>query len=230
MSVTGPPGGEPTKVGVALVDVLAGQNLTTGVLAALLARQRTGQGQRVEVTLLGSLLAGLVNQGSAYLNAGALPERLGNAHPSIAPYQTLHAADQPIALAVGTDAQFGRLAAVVGRPDLATDPRFATNPQRVRHREALARALEERLGTRPAAEWVVALTAARVPCGLVHRVDGAYALAERLGLAPVVAHADGTASAASPLGLSGTPVSYRRPPPGLGEHTDEVRAWLADRS
>jgi len=230
MSVTGPPGGEPTKVGVALVDVLAGQNLATGVLAALLARQRTGQGQRVEVTLLGSLLAGLVNQGSAYLNAGAVPGRLGNAHPSIAPYQTLRAADQPIALAVGTDAQFARLAAVVGRPDLATDPRFATNPQRVRHREALASALEERLGTRPAAEWVGALTAAKVPCGLVHRVDQAYALAEQLGLAPVVVHADGTASAASPLGLSSTPVSYRRPPPGLGEHTGEVQEWLADRS
>ena len=217
MSVTGAPDGPPTKAGVALVDVLAGQNLATGVLAALLVRQRTGRGQRVEVSLLGSLLAALVNQASAYLNAGTVPVRMGNAHPSIAPYETLQAADRPIAVAVGNDAQFGRLAAVVGgvTPD---DARFASNADRVRHRAALVALLEERLSTRTAAEWVADLTAAGVPCGVVNPIDEAFALAERLGLDPVVTLA-GTRSVACPIGLSENPANYRSPPPALGEHT-----------
>ncbi|MBB5873986.1 crotonobetainyl-CoA:carnitine CoA-transferase CaiB-like acyl-CoA transferase [Allocatelliglobosispora scoriae] len=211
MSITGDPGGEPMKVGVALVDVLAGQQLTSGILAALHARTRTGRGQRVDVNLLSSLLAGLVNQASAYLNAEVVPGRLGNAHPSIAPYQTLRCADRPLALAVGNDAQFHRLAAVVGLP---VGERFATNPSRVRHREALATALEERLGTRPAAEWVGLLTGAGVPCGLVGTVAEGFALAEALGLDPVVRQ-EGAASVASPIVLSETPVTYRLPPPEL---------------
>lgn len=225
MSVTGDAESEPTKVGVALVDVLAGQNLATGILAALLGRGRTGRGQRVEVSLLGSVLAGLVNQASGFLNAGVVPSRLGNAHPSIAPYQTLQAADRPIALAVGNDAQFARLVAVVGGVR-ADDPRFATNPQRVRHRIELVAALERRLRARPAAEWVAELTAAGVPCGVVNSVDEAFALAERLGLDPVVT-LDGKRSVANPIRLSATPVSYRGRPPRLGEHTAEVTAELA---
>jgi crotonobetainyl-CoA:carnitine CoA-transferase CaiB-like acyl-CoA transferase len=217
MSVTGEPAGEPTKVGVAVIDVLAGQNLAAGILAALLARQRTGHGQRVSVSLLGSALAGLINQASAYLNAGVLPGRLGNAHPSIAPYETLPTSDRPIALAVGNDRQFARLAAVVGGVR-ADDPRFATNPDRVRNAAALREALAHRLRARPAAEWVAELTAAGVPCGVVNSVAEAFTMAEQLGLAPVVT-LGGTRTVASPIELSNTPVSYRLPPPQLGEHT-----------
>jgi crotonobetainyl-CoA:carnitine CoA-transferase CaiB-like acyl-CoA transferase len=172
MSITGEPDGEPTKVGVALVDVLAGQNLAAGVLAALYERERSGRGQRVEVNLLGSLLAGLVNQASAYLNAGVVPGRLGNEHPSIAPYQTIPAADRPIAVAVGNDRQWQRMAEVLdglaSLPPLAADPRFLSNPDRVRHRRELADELAVRTRLRPAEFWVERLGAAGVPCGLVN--------------------------------------------------------------
>jgi len=229
MSVTGTPDGEPTKVGVALVDVLAGGNLTTGVLAALVARARTGRGQRVDVTLLGSLLAALVNQASAHLNAGVTPGRMGNRHPSITPYETLRTGDRPIAVAVGNDAQFARLAAVVLGGD-APDPRFATNSSRVRHRDALVAALEAALARRTAAEWIAELSAAGIACGPVNTVPEGFALAEALGLDPVVRlpHGDATtATVACPVGLSQTPAAYRLPPPYLGEHTEEVLAWLA---
>jgi crotonobetainyl-CoA:carnitine CoA-transferase CaiB-like acyl-CoA transferase len=211
MSITGDPDGEPMKAGVALVDVLAGQNLVSGILAALVARGRTGRGQRVEVNLLSSLLSGLVNQASAFLNAGVTPGRLGNEHPSIAPYQTVPAADRAVALAVGNDAQFASLARVAG---LEVDDRYATNAARVAHRADLARDLAGRFRTRPAVEWVVALTAAGVPCGLVNTVPEGFALAEELGLTPVVDHG-GVATVASPITLSDTPVTYRLPPPRL---------------
>ncbi|MGC9669108.1 CaiB/BaiF CoA transferase family protein [Planosporangium sp. 12N6] len=216
MSLTGEPDGAPTKVGVALVDVLAGQNLTSGVLAALYARERTGRGQRVEVNLLGSLLAALVNQASAYLNAGVVGERMGNRHPSIAPYETLRTADSPIVVAVGNDRQFARLCDGLATPRLVSDVRFADNPARVRHRDALVAELESVLRSRPAAHWVEALTAAGVPCGRVNDVAGAFALAERLGLDPVVRQPGWPTSVASPLRLSDTPVSYRLPPPEQG--------------
>ncbi len=227
MSVTGAPDGEATKVGVALVDVLAGGNLVTGVLAALFHRARTGRGQRVDVTLLGSLLAALVNQGSAHLNAGVTPGRLGNRHPSITPYETLRTADRPIAVAVGNDAQFARLAEVVlGGP---VEERFRTNQSRVRHRDALVTTLEAALAGRTAADWLARLSAAGIACGPVNTVPEGFALAESLGLDPVVRIPRGTvdtASAACPIGLSDTPVSYRLPPPHLGEHTGEILAWL----
>src|SRR5262249_34285934 len=153
MSVTGDIDGEPTKTGVAVVDVLAGLNLATGIIAALLHRERTGLGQRVEVNLLSCLLSGLVNQASAYLNAGVVPDRLGNVRPSIAPYQTLATADRPLAVAVGNDRQFARLADAIGAPELAVDARFSVNSARVRHRDALVPELEARLRTHPAAYW-----------------------------------------------------------------------------
>jgi crotonobetainyl-CoA:carnitine CoA-transferase CaiB-like acyl-CoA transferase len=162
MSITGDPGGAPTKVGVALVDVLAGQQLTAGILAALYARERTGRGQRVEVDLLGSLLAGLVNQASAYLNAGVVPQRMGNRHPSIAPYETLSAADGEFAVAVGNDRQFQRLAQALGLPE---DARFATNAGRVAHREALVTRIEAVTVHLPKAHWIELLAATGVPCG-----------------------------------------------------------------
>jgi crotonobetainyl-CoA:carnitine CoA-transferase CaiB-like acyl-CoA transferase len=228
MSVTGAPDGEPYKVGVALVDVLAGQNLAIGVLAALQARHRTGLGQRVEVNLLGTLLAALVNQASAYLNTGAVPGRMGNQHPSIAPYETLRTADRPIAVAVGNDGQFQRLATAVGEPALAGDPRFVDNPSRVRHRADLVAALEAQLRQYPAAHWIDRLGAAGVPCGPVNSIAEAFALASRLGQQPVIDQA-GVRTVASPIGLSQTPASYRLLPPRLGEHADEILGWLRRR-
>ena len=145
MSVTGEPDGEPTKVGVALVDVVAGLYATVGILAALRARERTGSGQRVDVNLLSSILAALVNQSSAYVAAGVTPDRMGNAHPSIAPYETFRAADVPVAVAAGNDSQFAALCSAVGDAGLADDPRFATNPARVTNRAALRVELERHL-------------------------------------------------------------------------------------
>jgi crotonobetainyl-CoA:carnitine CoA-transferase CaiB-like acyl-CoA transferase len=225
MSITGPAGGEPTKVGVALVDVLTGLYAFGGVLAALGERERTGRGQRVEVSLLGSALASLVNQASSYLCTGRPPVAMGNRHPSIAPYETLATADRRLVVAVGNDAQFARLCRVLGLPEAAADPRFATNADRVTNREALVGLLEEALAARGADDWVADLAGAGVPCGLVNDVGEAFALAERLGLDPV-ADAGGIPQVANPIRLSSSPASYRLPPPALGEHTAEVLAWL----
>jgi crotonobetainyl-CoA:carnitine CoA-transferase CaiB-like acyl-CoA transferase len=241
MSITGAPDGEPQKVGVALVDVLAGLFASVGILAALRHRDATGEGQRVEVDLLSSLLAALVNQGSAFTIADVVPGRLGNAHPSISPYALYPTGDGELVLAVGNDRQFTALCGVLGAPPLATDERFATNGDRVAHRDELREELVALLSTRPAAKWAAALTAVRVPAGVVNDVAGAFALAESLGLAPIVAvpSGDGTGKAGggdgagaaggcdreagedsvaltrNPIGLSRTPPSYRSAPPEL---------------
>lgn len=220
MSITGAPDGEPQKVGVALVDVLAGLFATVGILAALRHREATGEGQRVEVDLLSSLLAALVNQGSAYTAGGVVPSRMGNQHPSIAPYELLPCADADLVLAVGNDRQFAALCGVLGAPQLAGDARFTTNTERVAHRDALREALVARLAARPAAAWAAALTEARVPAGVVNDVASAFALATELGLAPVVGlprKDGGTVSLTrNPIGLSATPATYRSAPPALG--------------
>ncbi|WP_121750611.1 CoA transferase [Streptomyces sp. E2N166] len=223
MSVTGEPEphGEPTKTGVALVDVITGLHATVGILAALRHRERTGEGQLVEVSLLGSLLSAMANQASGYVAAGVVPGRLGNAHPSIAPYETFHTADRPIALAVGNDRQFAALAALLGVPELADDPRFRTNPDRVAHRGELRALLQDRLRTRGADHWAGALPAAGVPAGPVNALDEAFAYAERLGVEAVV-DAGGTRQVAHPIRLATTPARYRLAPPELGEHTAEV--------
>jgi crotonobetainyl-CoA:carnitine CoA-transferase CaiB-like acyl-CoA transferase len=217
MSITGEAGGPPQKVGVALVDVLAGLFAAVGVLAALRYRDATGEGQRVEVDLMSALLAALVNQASGYTAAGAVPRRLGNAHPSISPYELYPCRDGELVLAVGNDRQFAALAEVLEAPELAGDPRFATNPDRVAHREALRDALVARLGTRPAAAWADELTAARVPAGVVNDLAGAFALAERLGLEPTVGlplPGEGELRLPrNPIRLDRTPVSYRSAPP-----------------
>ncbi|MGH2857480.1 MAG: CaiB/BaiF CoA transferase family protein, partial [Solirubrobacteraceae bacterium] len=163
MSITGAPGGEPQKVGVALVDVLAGLFSSVGILAALRHRDRTGRGQRIEVNLLSSLLAALVNQGSGYTVAGVVPGRMGNAHPSISPYELYETGNGELVLAVGTDRQFTALCEVLGEPDLAADPRFATNGDRVANRAALRERLVQLLAAAPAADWARRLTEARVP-------------------------------------------------------------------
>ncbi|GAA1670865.1 CoA transferase [Fodinicola feengrottensis] len=232
MSITGWPDGEPTKVGVAVVDVLASLNLQVGILAALQARERTGEGQRVEVSLMNAVLAGLVNQASSFLNAGVLPGRLGNEHPSIVPYQTLRAADRPLAVAVGNDAQFSKLCQVIGAPELGRDVRYAGNGGRTAHRAELTAALEAALGRRPAAEWVSLLGAAGLPAGVVNDVAEAFAYAEKLGCEPIVelAREDGTVvrQPANPVRLSATPVAYRLPPPRLDEHADWFDNWMSD--
>lgn len=263
MSLTGEPDGAPQKVGVALVDVLAGLFASTGILAALRHRDRTalaaaaarsppagspppavtdppaeagpddaalpgtgaharrhGEGQRVDVSLLGALLGGLVNQASAYAAGGVVGRRMGNAHPSISPYELYAAGEGALVLAVGNDRQFTALCEVIGRADLATDARFATNAARVGAREALEAELLAAFSRRPAAAWVADLTAARVPAGEVQDVAGAFALAERLELEPVVLtpRADGSTvpTVRSPIGLSATPPTYRSAPPPLG--------------
>ncbi|MET7475622.1 CoA transferase [Streptomyces sp. NPDC005648] len=228
MSVTGEADGEPTKAGVALVDVITGLHACLGILAALRHRDATGEGQRVEVNLLGSLLSAMVNQASAFAVAGTVPGRLGNAHPSIAPYETFPTADRPIALAVGNDRQFAALATTLGAPGLATDPRFRTNADRVAHRAALRDLLGGLLGGAGADHWAAVLLAAGVPAGPVNTLDEAFAHAGGLGLPGIVdvpgetAHGRPSRQVAHPIALSRTPARYRLPPPSLGRHTAEV--------
>lgn len=223
MSITGAPEGEPSKVGVALVDILTGQNALAGILLALRSREATGRGSRVDVDLLGSLLAALTNQASSTLATGTPPPRLGNAHPSIAPYELFHAADRELVVAVGNDRQFAAFAETIGLPGLAADERFATNEARVGHRSELRAQLEPALAGRPAAEWVTAFGRARVPAGLVNSVAEAFAFADALGLSPVVETHDpatGRTSRqpATPIRLDTAPAAQRTPPPLLGEH------------
>jgi crotonobetainyl-CoA:carnitine CoA-transferase CaiB-like acyl-CoA transferase len=231
MSITGDPDGDPRKVGVALVDVMAGLHAAIGILAALHHRERAGDGQLVEVDLLSTTLFALANQASNWLTAGVVPARMGNRHPSIAPYETLATADALLVVAVGNDAQFDVFARVIGDPALAQDERFATNAARVANRDALVERLEALLASRAAAHWIADLGAAGIPCGMVNQVDEAFVLARELGLEPVASFVreDGTtvATTANPLAMSRTPVSYRLPPPRLGEHDDEIRAWLS---
>jgi crotonobetainyl-CoA:carnitine CoA-transferase CaiB-like acyl-CoA transferase len=219
MSITGSPEGEPQKVGVALVDILAGLFASVGILAALRHRDATGEGQRVEVDLLSSLLAALVNQGSAFTLAGIVPERMGNAHPSISPYELYPAAEGELVLAVGNDRQFAALCDVVGAPELAGDERFRGNARRVDNRVALREELIALLAQRPAAEWAAALTNARVPAGVVNDVRGAFELAASLGMEPVVDVPAGDGSTVpltrNPIRLSRTPPAYRSAPPEL---------------
>ena len=215
MSVTGEPDREPQKVGVALVDVVAGLFAAVGILAALRHRDRTGEGQRVEVDLISALLAGLVNQSQAYLGAGVVPERMGNEHPSIAPYEVYG----DLVLAVGNDRQFGELCAIAGVRELTMDSRFAGNAARVEHRAELRAALEPALARRSTGEWVELLTAAGVPAGRVNDIGQAFALAESLGLDPVVEiqreGAEPFRSARNPIRLSRTPARYDSAPPRL---------------
>ncbi|KOX26097.1 carnitine dehydratase [Streptomyces sp. NRRL F-6491] len=223
MSVTGEPDGPGTKTGVALVDVVTGLHAGMGVLAALRHRERTGEGQRVEVSLLGSLLSALTNQGAAHLGAGVVPRAMGNRHPSITPYEVFEAKDRPLVLAVGNDRQFRALCERLGLPGLAGEARFATNSARVAHREELAAALAGPLGGRTADAWFEELTAAGVPCGPINDLADAFGLADRLGLAPRVPEsAAGPGQVAHPIRFGATPASYRSAPPRLGEHTDAV--------
>jgi len=220
MSVTGPGPGEPTKVGVALVDVLAGMHALSGILLALAHRDRTGEGQRVDTDLMSVLLSSMVNQASGYLGAGATPGIMGNRHPSIAPYETFATADRPIALAVGNDRQFGQLARALELDWLIEDDRFTSNTLRVRHREALGDILTPALKSHGADHWYALLAGMGVPAGPINDMAEAFAFAARLGLAATVAvPGSDTPQVANPISLSRTPPTYRSAPPRLGGDT-----------
>ncbi|MDF3307591.1 CoA transferase [Rhodococcus sp. T2V] len=227
MSITGPEPGVPTKVGVAVVDVITGLHAAVGILAALRHRDRSGEGQRVEVNLLSSLLSALANQTSGYVGAGVVPQAMGNRHPSIAPYEVFQTGDRPLVLAVGNNRQFASLVEVLGVPELAGDERYATNTQRVAHREQLVRDITDALSADSADVWFEKLTEEGVPCGPLNDIADAVALAERLGLNPVVEIDDPrrdrpVRQMANPIRLSATPASYRSAPPRLGEDTPAV--------
>lgn len=225
MSVTGAPDGEPTKAGVAMVDVVTGLHATVGILAALRHRDATGEGQRVEVNLLSSALSALVNQSGAYALAGVVPQRLGNDHPSIYPYGPLPTAEGTLVIAIGNDAQFARLCGALDAPELAADPRFATARRRVRHREELRPSLEAALAVRTAGDWHAALSAAGVPSAPILDIGEAFSWAERLGLDPVVqagSDADRMPAVRHPITFSSTPAAYPLAPPAR----DADRDWL----
>lgn len=229
MSLTGDPDGEPFRAGISVFDVMAGLHATIGVLSALHDRERTGEGQHVEVNLLSSALSGLVNHSSAVVAGGVVPFRMGNSHPSVFPYEPLPCADGDLIVTAGNDTQFARLAEALGVPELATDERFARNADRTANREELRPLLVERLATRTKDEWFDALIGAGVPCGPINTVDQGVAFAERVGLEPVVEVGEGAAAVPSirnPIRFSRTPAGYRLPPPGLDEHGDEIRTWL----
>ncbi len=225
MSVTGPAEGGGHKVGVALVDVIAGLNAATGILAALLARDRDRVGQRVSIDLLSTALAALANQGSSYLNTGTSPARLGNVHPSIEPFGTYESADGPLMICAGNDHQFAQLATTIGAPSLIDDPRFLTNSDRVANRDELRAELETRLRLDSAEYWADALGGAGVPAGPVNDVEGGYRLAESLGLDPVD-EVGGIRTARSPIRLSATPATTRSAPPDIDAQGEEIRTWL----
>lgn len=226
MAITGEPEGEAMKVGVAVVDVLTGQNAAVAILAALLARWQTGSGQKVDVSLMDSAAAGLVNVAQASL-AGSPGRRYGNAHATIVPYQAFHASDRAFVIAVGNDDQWRRFCAAAELDELAEDVRFATNPDRVENRDVLVEILAARIRDDTAESWLARLDRAGVPCAPIRSVSEALAdpvLTERDGLWTMEGPAFGeTRTVASPLHLGTTPPVLRRPPPRLGEHTESIR-------
>jgi crotonobetainyl-CoA:carnitine CoA-transferase CaiB-like acyl-CoA transferase len=227
MHVTGEPDGPPLKVGAAVVDLICGLIAANGIQAALLERARTGAGRHVEVSLMDSALASLLNQASAWVAGGVAGTRRGNRHPSIVPYETYAAADRPIAIAVGNDRLFGRLCAALGLDGLAGDERFATNAARVANRDELSELLGAAIAREDAAHWVETLRTAAVPVGPINGIDEAFALADELGMEPTEVHA-GVPLVRPPLRVDGERPPIRRGPPGLDEHGDEIRAWLRE--
>ena len=241
MSITGradeAPGGGPLRVGVALTDLFTGVYACSAILAAIEVRHRTGEGQHIDMALLDVGMAILANQAAGFLNTGAVPQRMGNSHPSLAPYQDFPTADGAMLLAIGNDGQFARFCQAAGHPEWATDARYASNTLRVQHRSALIPAMEALTRTRSTANWIALLEDKAVPCGAINDIGQAFADAQvqarglklNQALAPAIIDdtaIESIASVASPLRLSGTPPVLHRAPPMLGEHTDEVLAGL----
>jgi crotonobetainyl-CoA:carnitine CoA-transferase CaiB-like acyl-CoA transferase len=225
MGITGQPGGEPTKVGVAIADIVCGLFASNAILAALYRRGVTGEGARIEVPLFESTLGWLANRGQEYLMSGKDTGLIGNAHPSIVPYQTFDASDKPLVVTVGNNTQFARMCEVIGRPELAEDERFATNPDRVANREALISELQREFGGRTADEWTDELRTAGVPSGPVNTLTDVLSDEHLLGSGmlqdldhPSAGHLE---MLASPILVEGERLSIRRPPPTLGQHTEE---------
>jgi crotonobetainyl-CoA:carnitine CoA-transferase CaiB-like acyl-CoA transferase len=225
MSVTGEPGRDPVKVGVALLDEITGLYAAIGILAALDERSRTGEGRHVAVSLFDASASAMVNQAANHLLGGVVAGRMGTAHPNICPYQAFRGSDRAFIVAAGNDRLFRRTCEVVGRPDWAEDPRFLTNEERVRHRDELVPLLDAAFATKPADEWIASLEAVAVPCAPIRSIDEVFTSPEG---APLVESVDdptrGTTLSLvrSPIRLDGEAPSTRRPPPLLGEHTDEV--------
>ncbi|HEX2525365.1 MAG TPA: CaiB/BaiF CoA-transferase family protein [Geminicoccus sp.] len=228
MSLTGEPDGQPMKVGVGIADVMCGMYACVGVLAALRHAERTGEGQQIDLALLDSQVAWLINEGTNYLLSGKPPRRLGNQHPNIVPYRVFQAADGHVILAVGNDAQFRRFCSFAGLDALPDDPRYATNLARVHHRDDLDALLPPVMAMRTIREWVDGLNALGVPCGAVNTLPDVFASPQvrARGMKVDVPHesaGSGTVPLlANPLRLSETPVQYRQGPPTLGQHTDLV--------
>jgi crotonobetainyl-CoA:carnitine CoA-transferase CaiB-like acyl-CoA transferase len=225
MGITGFPDGEPTKVGVAIADIVCGLYAATAILAALRRRDTTGEGARIEVPLFEATLSWLANRGQEYLVSGEDKGRMGNAHPTIVPYQTFDASDKPIAVAVGNDAQFRRLCEAIGRAELADDERYATNPARVANREELVEVLQQRFSKRTTNEWVEKIREAGVPCGPVNTLADVFSDEHVLssGILQTVEHpvAGLLEMLASPVLIDLERPPIRRPPPTLGQHAEE---------
>lgn len=241
MSITGrsddEPGGGPQRVGVALTDIFTGVYAATAILAAIEVRHRTGTGQHIDMALLDVGMAILANQASGFLNTGAVPQRQGNSHPSLVPYQDMPTQDGAMLLAIGNDGQFARFCDAAGCPELARDERYATNTQRVMHRAELVPRLHQVTRTRSTAEWIALLENRAVPCGPINDIGQAFSDAQVQARALVLEQSCSPAAAActgvqtirgvaSPLRLNETPPVLRRAPPALGEHTDEVLGQL----
>ena len=231
MSLTGEPDGPPFRAGISVFDVMTGLHGTIGVLAALNQRQVTGKGQHVEVNLLSSAMSGLVNQTGAYAAAGVVPFRMGNAHPSLFPYEAMPTKDRDLIIAAGNDKQFRSLCEVLGIAHLADDPRFRINADRTKNREELRPFLLEKLAEWPADDLFIALNKVGVPCGPINSIGDGVELAERLGLAPRVKVGEGNREVTlirNPIDFSDAELRYELPPPQLGEHSDEIRRWLSE--
>jgi crotonobetainyl-CoA:carnitine CoA-transferase CaiB-like acyl-CoA transferase len=231
MSITGTPESGPLKVGVAIIDIVAGLMLGKAIAAALYAREKTGAGQKIDTSLLEAEVATLINAGSNYLVAGQLPKRWGNAHPSIVPYQSFQTADGYLVLGAASESIWKRLGPALGRADVTDDPRFAKNADRVENRRELVAILAEIFLTRTTAEWVAALNRADVPCAPVQTIDQVFAAPQVLHRNMLVEVEHPTAGkvklAGIPVKFSETPASVRLPPPLLGQHNEEVlSSWL----
>ena len=230
MSLTGAADGPPMKVGVGIADVMCGMYATIGILAALRHRDATGEGQHIDLALVDAQMAWLINEGTNYLTSGTVPERRGNAHPNIVPYDVFEGSDGHVLVAVGNDAQFVRFCDVIGRPDLPKVPAFATNPARLENRADLLPQIRAAMAKMTTAEIFDGLTAVKVPVGPINDVGQALNSDQAQARQSVVQMTPDDTEAvhllANPLKLSGTPVTYRHPPPHFGQDTDEILKWL----